>query len=139
MRPMFLNGAELFVNITDDSWSKTKSSEYQHFVIASYRAIEYRTTLVRSSNSGYSVVVNPQGKVIADQPLFEASALTFNVPIYKRNMTTYAKFGNWLPYTFIVLFFLYAFYMIKTFSYSDYVPSHRKIKLKSKKKSKKKK
>lgn len=139
MRPMFLNGAELFVNITDDSWSKTKSSEYQHFVIASYRAIEYRTTLVRSSNSGYSVVVNPQGKVIADQPLFEASALTFNVPIYKRNMTTYAKFGNWLPYTFIILFFLYAFYMIKTFSYSDYVPSHRKIKLKSKKKSKKKK
>ncbi|MCR5189463.1 MAG: apolipoprotein N-acyltransferase, partial [Treponema sp.] len=34
MRPMFLNGAELFVNITDDSWSLKKSSEYQHFVIA---------------------------------------------------------------------------------------------------------
>ena len=34
MRPLYLNGAELFVNITDDSWSLKKSSEIQHFVIA---------------------------------------------------------------------------------------------------------
>ena len=137
IRPMFLNGAELFINITDDSWSKTKSSEYQHFVIASYRAIEYRTTLVRSSNSGYSVVVNPQGKIIADQPLFEACATSFDVPIYQRKMTTYAKFGNWFPYTCILLVLAYAFYMYKTFTFSDYIPSYRSLKKKSKKRNSK--
>ena len=138
IRPMFLNGAELFVNITDDSWSKTKSSEYQHFVIASYRALEYRTTLVRSANAGYSVVVNPQGKIIADLPLFEATALSCTVPVYEHKMTTYAQFGNWLPYTFIIIFFLYAFYMYKSFAPTDYIPSCRNLEKKSKKRNSKK-
>ena len=137
MRPLFLNGAEVFLNITDDSWSLKNSSEIQHFVIASYRAIEYRTTLVRCANAGYSVVVNPSGKVIDDLPLFEAAALSVDIPIYKRRMTTYAKFGNWLPYSLIILFLAYMTYSIISFNKSDYIPSERKIK-KSKKKSKKK-
>ena len=138
MRPMFLNGAELFVNITDDSWSLTKSSELQHFVIASYQAIEYRTTLLRSANAGYSVVVDPAGKVIADLPLFEAKSLAYDVPIYKRTMTTYARFGNWLPYSLVILFAAFAVYSFIIFDKSDYVPSERKIKKNHKKKSSKK-
>lgn len=134
MRPMFLNGAELFVNITDDSWSLKRSSEIQHFIIASYRAIEYRTTLIRSCNAGYSVVVNPAGKVIADMPLFTEYSIAVDVPVYKRQMTTYARFGNWLPYTIIILFTVFTFYFRLTFEKSDYIPSERKIKHKKKKK-----
>ncbi len=138
MRPMFLNGAELFVNITDDSWSLKKSSEYQHFVIGSYRAIEYRTTLIRSTNAGYSVVLDPAGKILADMPLFEIHALSYDVPIYKRVMTTYARFGNWLPYTFILLFVIYFIYAFIVFDKTDFIPSERKIKKHKKNKNKKK-
>ena len=138
MRPLFLNGCELFVNITDDSWSKTKSSEIQHFVIASYRAIEYRTTLVRSSNAGYSVVVDPTGKVIADLPLFEEAALAADIPVFKREMTTYARFGNWIPYLCLIIFAFCSVYACLTFTVWDYIPSERKIK-KSRKSDKKKK
>lgn len=126
IRPLFLNGAEIFINLTDDSWSLKKSSEYQHFCIASYRAIEYRTTLIRSTNAGYSVVVNPAGTIIADQPLFEDSSLAFDVPIYKRELTPYARFGNWLPYSFLALFVLVSIIMACTFTYDDYIPSERK-------------
>ncbi|MCR4953333.1 MAG: apolipoprotein N-acyltransferase [Treponema sp.] len=125
IRPLFLNGAELFVNMTDDSWSKTKSSEYQHFVIASYRSIEYRTTLLRSTNSGYSVVLDPAGRILADMPLFEEAACAFDVPIYKRTMTTYARFGNWLPYLCIAIFAIYSIYMFCTFTKTDYIDSER--------------
>ena len=138
MRPLFLNGCELFVNITDDSWSLKKSSEIQHFVIASYRAIEYRTTLIRSANAGYSVVVDPAGKVVADQPLFEESSLVYDVPVYEHKMTTYARFGNWLPYLCIVIFILCSLYAWFIFDEWDYIPSERKTK-KSKKSDKKKK
>lgn len=138
MRPLFLNGCELFVNITDDSWSLKKSSEIQHFVIASYRAIEYRTTLIRSANAGYSVVVDPAGKVIADQPLFEESSMVCDVPVYEHKMTTYARFGNWLPYLCIIIFVLCCLYAWLIFDEWDYIPSERKIK-KSKKSDKKKK
>lgn len=138
IRPLFLNGAEIFINLTDDSWSLKKSSEYQHFCIASYRAIEYRTTLVRSTNAGYSVVVNPAGQVIADQPLFEDSSLAVDVPIYKRVITPYARFGNWLPYSCLVLFILTAIVIAVNFTLYDYVASERKKPLKLKKSKQKK-
>lgn len=137
MRPLYMNGSEVFLNITDDSWSLKKSSEIQHFVIASYRAIEYRTTLVRCANAGYSVVVDPAGKIISDMPLFEKKALAADIPVYKRRMTTYARFGNWLPYTLIILFLLYMTYSIFTFVPDDYIPSERKTKKKSKKRKSK--
>ena len=136
MRPLFLNGTELFINITDDSWSLKKSSELQHFVIASYRAIEYRTTLVRSTNAGYSVVLDPSGRVIADLPLFEEAALATDIPVFQRQMTTYARFGNWLPYLCLIAFFASAVWSYFDFSPCDYIPSERKIK-KAKKTGKK--
>ena len=139
MRPLFLNGAELFINITDDSWSLKDSSEYQHFVIASYRSIEYRTTMVRSTNAGYSVVLNPAGQIIHDMPLCEAADSSFEVPVYKREITTYARFGNWLPYTIAVLFIAFAVYSFIIFTPDDYIPSERKVKDKKKKNKKHKK
>ena len=139
IRPLFLNGAELFVNLTDDSWSRKKSSEFQHFCIASYRAIEYRTTFVRSTNAGYSVVISPSGKVLADQPLFQESSLAYDVPVYKRVITPYARFGNWLPYTCLVIFVLTAIRMFEQFTMYDYIKSERKKPLKLKKHKKHKK
>lgn len=102
-RALYRAGSEVFVNITNDSWSMTNSAEYQHFAISAYRAIEFRTTLVRSTNSGYSVVVDPRGKVIADMPLFEADSIYTSVPIYERQHTVYSMFGNWVPATCFVL------------------------------------
>lgn len=90
-------GSELLMNITDDSWSMTKSSEYQHFVIASFRAIEMRTTLARSTNSGYTVVVDPKGRILYDAPLFKEAATFCSIPIFARRETIYLKLGNWLP------------------------------------------
>lgn len=138
IRPMFLNGAELFMNITDDSWSRKQSSEYQHFVVASFRTIEYRTTLVRSTNSGYSVVLGPTGNILADLPLFKSDAFTYDVPVYERRITTYARFGNWLPWTLLILTFITWLYFYFNFEQTDYIPNARKIK-KNKKHEKKKK
>ena len=115
MRPLFWNGAELFVNLTDDSWSQTDSAEYQHFVIASYKAIEYRTTLVRSTNAGYSAVITPSGKIIADAPLFEKASFSCDVPVYERTITTYALYGDWLPFVIAVLLSAYAVYIFFAF------------------------
>ena len=105
-RNLFLLGSELFINITNDSWSQTKSAENQHFVISSYRAQEFRTTLVRCTNSGYTAVVDPTGDIIYSLPLFTRDAAQYSIPVYEREITTYAMLGDWLPCTvaaFIVL------------------------------------
>ncbi len=95
--PLFKNGSELLMNLTDDSWSQKKCAEYQHFVASAFRAIELRTTLARSTNSGYTSVVLPTGKILADLPLFSETAGFFKIPIYRRTRTTYSILGNWLP------------------------------------------
>jgi len=90
-------GSDLLVNLTNDSWSETESAEMQHFTVASFRAIELRTTLVRSTNAGYSCVIDPTGRVLADLPLFESAYLNVDVPIYPRTITFYARFRDWFP------------------------------------------
>jgi len=102
-RAMFLCGSEVFVNVTNDAWSKTESAEIQHMVVAHYRAIEYRTTLARCTNAGYTVVITPNGKIIDELPLFKEDALACSIPIYKREITLYAKLGNWLPQLLSIL------------------------------------
>ena len=104
-------GSQLMINLTDDSWSLTNSAEYQHFVVASFRSIELRTTLVRSANSGYSCVVDPKGKVIADLPIFTAAGLYAEVPIYEYTRTFYARFKDWFP--LLCVLFLFGFTLWK--------------------------
>lgn len=96
------NGTELFVNITDDSWSMTESSEYQHFVISWYRAIEFRTTMLRSTNSGYTIVEEPSGRILWDLPLFKSTYLSKSIPVYESYLTVYARFGEWFSALFMI-------------------------------------
>ncbi|ULQ59781.1 apolipoprotein N-acyltransferase [Brucepastera parasyntrophica] len=96
-------GSNLLINLTNDSWSKTESAEYQHFAIAYFRAIELRTTLIRSTNGGYSVVVDPLGIMLADMPLFTETSINIKIPVYPNITTFYARFGDWFP---VVLFII---------------------------------
>ncbi len=97
-RQYLLDGADLLVNITNDSWSKTWSSEIQHFQVARFRAIENRRVLVRSTNGGVSAVVGPWGEIRARLPFFKRTWRTVDVPIYREGaFTPYTRFGDWFP------------------------------------------
>ena len=94
----FRGGADILINITNDSWSRMASSETQHFAAARFRAIENRRVLVRSTNGGYTVVVDAEGRVAADLPLFEAATLPVLVSVQRsERQTTYFLLGDWLP------------------------------------------
>ena len=95
--------SDLLINLTNDSWSKTASAEYQHFAVAYFRAIELRTPLVRSTNGGFTCVVDPVGNITASLPLFTADALSVSVPIYPYRRTFYAQWKDWLPALFLAI------------------------------------
>ena len=95
--------SNILINLTNDSWSKTASAEYQHFAIAYFRAIELRAPLVRSTNGGYTCVVDPVGTVTASLPLFTAEALSVSIPIYPYRRTFYAQWKDWLPALFLAI------------------------------------
>jgi apolipoprotein N-acyltransferase len=94
-RQFFLSGADLLINLTNDSWSKTVSAEIQHWAAARFRSIEFRRTLVRSTNGGLSCVVGPYGEIREALPIFEAASRIVEVPVYRAEKPSfYQLFGD---------------------------------------------
>jgi apolipoprotein N-acyltransferase len=110
-RSLTNEGAEILLNLTNDSWSAKKSAEIQHFVAAMFRAIELRRTLVRSTNSGLSGMVTPDGRIHGMMPLFEADARYITVPVYTGEKTMYLRFGEW--FVILIICFVSGFALMQ--------------------------
>ena len=87
-------GAELLVNLTNDAWYGDTAAPYQHHMLASWRAIETRRYLLRSTNTGYTAVVDPLGRTFASLPIFEPGVLRAGVKLMSSN-TLHSSLGNW--------------------------------------------
>lgn len=109
------NGADILINLSNDSWSKTISGETQHLAAARLRTIETRSTLIRSTNAGVSTVIDPWGRMNYTLPLFKADTVTATIPIYKKStLTVYTISGDWFPISIILIigfFLLYEIYI----------------------------
>ncbi|MDA3939105.1 MAG: apolipoprotein N-acyltransferase [Spirochaetia bacterium] len=100
----FVNkGAEVIVNLTNDSWSGALSSQMQHLGIAVFRAIENRRSLIRSANSGMTGIIDPDGRIISILEPFTADFLVGDVPVYTERSTIYTAFGDWFAYASIFI------------------------------------
>lgn len=86
-------GAEFLVNITNDVWSNSKTSHYQHASIATFRAIENRRYFVRAGNSGISRIINPYGRIEKNLDYAESGILVTDISL--QSVTTfYARYGD---------------------------------------------
>ena len=66
-----MRGADLLVNLTNDAWFGKTSAPYHHLSMAVMRAVENRRPLLRAANTGFSAVIQPQGKIVAMSDLFK--------------------------------------------------------------------
>ncbi len=103
-------GAQIFVNVTNDSWFGHTFEPYQHLYMTLARAIEFRRPLIRSTNTGITAVVTSHGKMILQSPQQVEWFATVDVP-YEKNPgeTFFARFGFYLIYAVcgIGLIFVY--------------------------------
>ncbi len=107
-RNFIKKGAEVLINLTNDSWSRTVSAETQHFVAAKFRAIENRRYLVRSTTSGVTGVVAPGGRIVKTLPLFKAGYMNIKLKIpAKQPITIYTRFGDYFPIILIIFYLLF--------------------------------
>jgi apolipoprotein N-acyltransferase len=86
-------GAELLTTITNDAWYGQTSAPWQHFDLASMRAIEQGRYLARAANTGISGIVDPYGRVTVRTELFETVAPIGEVRLI-REQTVYARIGD---------------------------------------------
>ena len=64
------NGARILANLTNDAWFGRSSAPYQHLSIASFRAVETRTPLIRAANTGVTAIVDQNGYISTMTGLF---------------------------------------------------------------------
>ncbi len=101
----FVNaGAQVIVNLSNDSWSRAVSAQMQHYAMSVYRAIETRRGMVRSTNSGMTVTMDASGRVIDMLDPFIETYLVSTVPIYADPpQTIYLRFGDWMAQGALIL------------------------------------
>lgn len=63
-------GARVLVAITNDAWFGKTSAPYQHLAIATFRAIETRTPLIRAANTGVTAIIDQNGYISRMTGLF---------------------------------------------------------------------
>ncbi len=68
VRQFVRNGAELLINISNDGWFGRSSARAQHLAMARVRAVENRRWLLRDTNNGFTVSVDPYGRIVASMP-----------------------------------------------------------------------
>ena len=92
-REAIRQGAELLTTVTNDAWYGDSSAPYQHFALASLRAIEQGRYLARAANTGISGVVDPYGRVIGATGVFEEAVVLAEVR-FLTGRTVYATIGD---------------------------------------------
>jgi len=97
------NGANLICIITNDGWWKKTPGHKQHMSYARLRAIETRTWVARSANTGISCFIDPYGNVIDPQPYDTKAAIKLNIPAGINNKTFFVKYGDILSKIMVVL------------------------------------
>ena len=96
------NGADLIINMTNDRWSGCAEAAIQHAAIATFRSVETRKTMVRSTNSGYTCMILPTGEIVDPVEQFKMTYHIYDVPVYETksadDLTFYVKHTDLFAY-----------------------------------------
>jgi apolipoprotein N-acyltransferase len=97
VRQTALNGAQVFVNISNDGWYGDSGAYAQHLRQARMRAVENARWLLRDTNTGVTASIDPYGRVVAQIPRRIRSKLA--APFALADDTTfYTRHGDWFAF-----------------------------------------
>lgn len=95
---------KLIVNHTNDSWYGDTAEPHQHLFLSKWRALEFNLPIVRSTNTGITSVIFPDGSESKRLGVGESGALDVLVPLGTGIATVYQTYGVY-PLVGIFLFF----------------------------------
>ncbi len=93
VRERVASGANLLVNISNDAWFGKTSAPEQHLHLSVLRAVEQGRFIVRSTNTGISAFIDPQGRVYQHTNLFQDAFLRGEVNLLEQ--TTFYHRWHW--------------------------------------------
>jgi apolipoprotein N-acyltransferase len=102
IRRFAANGAELYVNISNDGWFGRSAAAEQHLRMARVRAVENRRWMLRVTNNGFTVSVDPYGRIFSPLPpdVRAAADLPYD---FRTDRTVYTRFGDWFAWLCVII------------------------------------
>lgn len=97
VRPFALNGADVFVNVSDDGWYGDTSAPWQHLNMARMRAIENDRWILLDTNNGITTAIDPKGRVTYSVPRNVDTSLVVRYG-YEDDLTFYTRHGDVFAY-----------------------------------------
>ncbi len=97
VRRQMARGADVLVNLSNDVWLGHDTGPEQHLLMATLRAVENRTWLIRATTTGISAIVDPYGRVQARTGTFVAASINGDI-VPMRVDTVYKTYGDAFAY-----------------------------------------
>lgn len=91
-------GAEFYVNITNDGWTDTFRGHMQHFSVSLFRAVENGIWYLRAGNTGYTVFIDPYGRIRKSFPILKKGYLAGDIDFTLNHGTVYSVIGDLFLY-----------------------------------------
>jgi apolipoprotein N-acyltransferase len=113
IRHLAQQGADVLINISNDGWYGNTSASWQHLNMVRMRAIENHRWILRATNTGVTVAINPYGRVTAAAPRHQRTSIRVHFA-YEHDLTFYAAHGDLFAYacafitTLALAFFLFS-------------------------------
>jgi apolipoprotein N-acyltransferase len=102
VREFAANGAQVFVNISDDGWYGESSAPWQHLQMTRMRAIENHRWILLSTNNGITTSIDPMGRVVTKAP--RNIRTTLIAPFSPQSDTTfYSAYGDIFAWICVVI------------------------------------
>jgi len=96
------NGAQVFVNISNDGWYGDSGAYAQHLNQTRMRAIENNRWLLSATNTGVTASIDPWGRIVAQIPRKERTTLV--APYTLTSVTTfYTAHGDWFAFSCAII------------------------------------
>lgn len=102
VRQFASDGAEVFVNISNDGWYGDSGAYAQHLNQTRMRAVENDRWILSATDTGVTASIDPWGRVAARIPRKQRSALV--APYALTSVTTfYTRYGDWFAYVCAII------------------------------------
>jgi apolipoprotein N-acyltransferase len=102
VRRFAANGAQLLINISNDGWFGRSAAAEQHLHMVRVRAVENRRWIVRTTNNGFTVSVDPYGRVFTPLPPDVRAAVDLPYD-FRTDETPYSRFGDWFAWMCVIV------------------------------------
>jgi apolipoprotein N-acyltransferase len=97
------DGADVFINITNDGYLGRTAVLRQHLANGVFRAVENARPFLSVTNTGISAYVNPRGRTLDETSSYTTDVRVWRIENSDEGKTVYTRYGDWFAVLCVIV------------------------------------